>query len=158
MPKPKHSEVTPGELPGRHECKTHQWEFPPPGLREVLGEPWVHSPLPDTGERKEFSTGAVRDASIGKGLFHCIPPCALRALAKRYEDGAQKYGLHNWQKGIPLSCYYNSLMRHTLAAMEGRDDEDHLGAVLWNAAGWLWTLEKIEGGELPAELNDLNHS
>lgn len=50
-----------------------------------------NSPLPDSGERSKFPTGAVRDASIGKGHFHSIPPIAMRKLAKRFEDGARKY-------------------------------------------------------------------
>jgi hypothetical protein len=48
-------------------------------------------PLPDTGQRAQYATGAVRDASIGKGHFHSIPPTALRHLAKRFEDGYRKY-------------------------------------------------------------------
>ena len=58
-------------------------------------------------------------------------------------------------KGIPLSRYQDSLMRHTLAAAEGKTDEDHLGAVLWNAAAWAWTEEAIASGKLPATLKDL---
>lgn len=113
--------------------------------------------LPDSGARSEFSTGAVRDASVGKGYFSLIPPIALRAIAKRFEDGATKYGRDNWQKGIPLSRYVDSLNRHILAAAEGRTDEDHFGAILWNAAAWLWTENEIREGRLPAELDDLTY-
>jgi len=111
--------------------------------------------LPDTGERASFQTGAVRDASVGKGLPAQIPPIAIRKLAQRYEDGASKYGLGNWMKGIPLSRYQDAITRHTLAAAEGQADEDHLGAVLWNAASWAWTEEEIKDGRLPKELDDL---
>lgn len=114
--------------------------------------------LPDSGGRTEYETGAVRDSSIGKGLPSNIPPEAIRRLAKRFEAGRAKYPDSdgpNWMKGIPLSHYQDSLMRHTLAAAEGDESEDHLGAVLWNAAGWIWTLDAIESGDLPASLNDL---
>lgn len=114
--------------------------------------------LPDSGARTEYETGAVRDSSIGKGLPSNIPPEAIRRLAKRFEAGRAKYPDSdgpNWMKGIPLSHYQDSLMRHTLAAAEGDESEDHLGAVLWNAAGWIWTLDAIESGDLPASLNDL---
>lgn len=47
--------------------------------------------LPSTGAMSEFNTGAVRDASAGKGLPSCIPPVALRKLAQRFEEGATKY-------------------------------------------------------------------
>ena len=111
--------------------------------------------LPDTGTRSEFTTGAVRDAMSGKGLPSQIPPEAIRRLALRFEDGATKYGLKNWMQGIPLSRYVDAIVRHTLSAAEGQDDEDHLGAVLWNAAAWIWTERQIIEGRLPAELDDL---
>lgn len=111
--------------------------------------------LPDSGERTEFGTGAVRDAAPGKGLPSAIPPVAIRKLAKRFEDGAAKYGARNWMKGIPLSRYQDAILRHTLQAAEGDASEDHLGAVLWNAAAWAWTEEQIQAGKLPAELDDL---
>lgn len=117
------------------------------------------SPIPDSGARTNFDTGAVRDAAIGKGLFSRIPPLALRKLARRFEDGATKYpdGEHgpNWMQGIPLSRFFDAIQRHSMQAAEGDNTEDHLGAVLWNAAAWAWTNEAIEAGRLPAELNDL---
>ena len=118
-------------------------------------ERWNAAPkLPDSGDRTEFDTGAVRDALSGKGLPSLIPPEALRRLARRFEDGATKYGRDNWQKGIPLSRYHDAIIRHTLAAAEGQTDEDHLGAVLWNAAAWVWTEDAIRSGKLPTELDD----
>jgi hypothetical protein len=111
--------------------------------------------LPDTGARTNYSTGAVRDASEGKGHFHSIPPGALRRIAKRFEDGAKKYSKNNWMKGIALSHYQDSLIRHTLAWAEGDQSEDHVGAILWNAAAMDWTETQIKAGKLPAELNDL---
>lgn len=114
--------------------------------------------LPDSGQRSEFVTGAVRDGSLGKGLPSLIPPVAIRSLAKRFEDGATKYGRDNWQKGIPLSRYVDAIFRHTLAAAEGEGDEDHLGAVLWNAAAWMYTAKMIDEGRLPSELNDLPYA
>lgn len=110
--------------------------------------------LPDSGDRTNFDTGAVRDAMSGKGLPSFIPPEAIRRCAQRFQDGASKYGLHNWMKGIPLTRYQDAITRHTLAAAEGQTDEDHLGAVLWNAAAWVWTQDEIEAGRLPASLDD----
>lgn len=115
------------------------------------------SVLPDSGERTNFDTGAVRDASAGKGTPSLIPPIAIRKMARRFEDGATKYGRDNWMKGIPLSRYQDSLMRHLLQWAEGDTTEDHAGAVLWNMACAAWTEEQIERGELPAELNDLTY-
>ena len=111
--------------------------------------------LPDSGSRAQFSTGAVRDASIGKGHFHSIPPVALRKLAKRFEDGARKYSKDNWMRGISLSHYEDSLTRHILAWKEGDTTEDHAGAIIWNACCMVWTDEEIKAGRLPSSLDDL---
>ena len=57
--------------------------------------------LPDSGMRTAFDTGAVRDAMKRKGIPSMIPTCAIMAMARRFEDGATKYGADNWRKGIP---------------------------------------------------------
>ena len=111
--------------------------------------------LPDSGERAEFSSGAVRDAMQGKGMPSLIPIDALRKVAKRFEDGANKYGRDNWKMGIPASRYIDSLYRHLWALMEDDDAEDHGGAVIWNAMCLVQTLEWVKQGKLPNEINDL---
>ncbi len=111
--------------------------------------------LPDSGARSEFATGAVRDASEGKGNPSLIPIDALRAVSKRFEDGATKYGRDNWQQGIPLSRYVDSLYRHLWQFMEGDDTEDHAGAIIWNAMCLTQTKKWVDQGRLPKELNDL---
>ena len=111
--------------------------------------------LPDSGERSEFSTGAVRDAMSGKGCSSLIAIDALRAYFCRFEDGATKYGRDNWKKGIPLSRYVDSLYRHLWQFMEGDTSEDHGGAVIWNAMCLIQTEKWIAEGKLPNELNDL---
>jgi dATP/dGTP diphosphohydrolase len=111
--------------------------------------------LPDTGARTVFETGAQRDAMEGKGMPHLIPAVAIRKMALRFELGARKYGVGNWMQGIPLSRFQDAIMRHTLAHAEGKTDEDHLGAALWNAAAWAWTEEQIQAGRLPVTLDDL---
>jgi hypothetical protein len=113
------------------------------------------STIPDTGERRSFTTGAVRDASIGKGHFHSIPPVARRAVARRFEDGAKKYAKDNWMKGIPLSAYVDSINRHLMAIEEGDTSEDHHGALIWNSMAMTWTDMEIQAGRLPKTLDDL---
>lgn len=114
--------------------------------------------LPDSGERREFSTGAVRDASKGKGFPHLIPPIAIRGIARRFEDGLNKYGKANFLKGLPLSCLYDSAMRHLMAWAEGDKTEQHLDAAGWNVVVAIWTHDQINKGLLPPELNDLPYS
>lgn len=112
--------------------------------------------LKDNGDRTKFATGAVRDASANKGFFHCLPFIAIERLAKLYEAGARKYGKDNWKKGIPLSRYVDAYFRHGFKLSEGWIDEDHAAALMWNAVGFMWTLNEIEMGLLPAELNDID--
>ena len=123
------------------------------GVAAIEAEP--SSVLPDSGARTEFDTGAVRDAMSGKGMPSLVPPAAIRSLSRRFKDGATKYGRDNWLKGIPLSRYADAIIRHTLAAAEGQTDEDHLGAVLWNAAAWIETERRIQCQLLPDSLDDL---
>ena len=111
--------------------------------------------LPDTGSRNEYSTGAVRDASLGKGHYRSIPPTVMRRLAKRFEDGSRKYEDGNWTKGIPLSNYYDSARRHMDEWLLGKRDEDHLAAAIWNLVCGGWTEEQVMDGSLPDSLDDL---
>ena len=144
-------------------CKIHQdivdgTYFDAPQLTpekcEAYAKEKLHG-LPDTGGRSEFSTGAVRDASEGKGLPSHLPTRALLRASKRFEDGAAKYDAHNWRKGIPLSRYIDSLNRHTWLFMQGDTSEDHLGAISWNALCLSETFDLISEGKLPQSLNDL---
>lgn len=98
--------------------------------------------LKDSGNRREFETGAVRDMQEGKGRCDLLPACALLRLAKHYEAGAMKYEARNWEKGIPISVMIDSAMRHLLKYMDGQTDEDHLAAVAWNILGAMWMEEK----------------
>ena len=121
----------------------------------TVADEHLNPTLPDSGARSEFATGAVRDASEGKGNPSLIPIDALRAVSKRFEDGATKYGRDNWQQGIPLSRYVDSLYRHLWQFMEGDETEDHAGAIIWNAMCLTQTKKWVDQGRLPKELNDL---
>lgn len=116
----------------------------------------------DSGERREFGTGAVRDAAKGKPRLDLISPVAMRrmgthlgvaALAK--EDGGKGYGERNWEKGMPLGTIIASLKRHIDEYLEGGRSEDHPAAILCNAMFLAHTEEMIEKGLLPPELDDL---
>jgi len=89
----------------------------------------------DSGTRREFGTGAVRDMAEGKGDFFSLPPSALLRVAKHYEGGAKKYGRNNYQKGIPISAFMDSALRHIFKYLDGQSDEDHLSAAAFNILG-----------------------
>lgn len=138
--------------------------------------------LNDSGSRREFESGAVRDIGENKGRCDLLPldvvgalccdeilysineyvrtgnhmaivdairtfsvvrygdlKTAMLELSKHYEDGCQKYGERNWEKGIPLHCYIDSGVRHYLKYQRGDTDEPHDRAFLWNMLGAIWT-------------------
>lgn len=102
--------------------------------------------IKDSGKRESFGTGAVRDTADGKGFFDCLPFEALRRLAVHMENGAKKYGKHNWRKGINQSRYLQSALRHLNQFAEGHRDEDHLAAVMFNVAGIIEVEKAVERG------------
>jgi len=120
-----------------------------------MGEKYV---LKDSGTRTEFSTGAVRDAQEGKGRMDLLPMRAIMAVARIFETGAKKYGADNWRKGIPLSRYLDSGLRHAMKFARGDRDEDHLSQCIWNFMCLAETQDMIREGLLPLELNDLRYN
>lgn len=111
--------------------------------------------LKDSGTRTEFATGAVRDAQENKGRMDLLPMRAIVAVAKIFEKGAIKYGPNNWRKGIPLSRYLDSGLRHAMKYARGDKDEDHLSQAVWNFMCLSETQTLIEEGLLATDLNDL---
>jgi hypothetical protein len=111
--------------------------------------------IKDSGKRSEFSTGAVRDVQENKGRLDLLPFLAMLRLSKHYERGCLKYGDRNWEKGIPLSRYFDSGVRHAVKAFMGFKDEHHWTAALWNFSCLIETKDRIELGLLPKELDDL---
>lgn len=109
----------------------------------------------DSGERQVFKTGAHRDSQLGKGRFDLLPMFALFKIAKHFEAGAIKYEPNQWRRGIPLSRYYDSAMRHMAKAMLGMRDEPHFEAACWNLMCLIETKFMIDAGMLPKELDDL---
>jgi hypothetical protein len=109
----------------------------------------------DSGEREQHATGAVRDVRGGKGRFDLLPTRSIRRLAGVYERGALKYADRNWEKGMPLSRYMDSALRHTFQYLEGQRDEDHLAQAAFNLLAVIDHEERIQAGLLPAHLNDL---
>jgi len=109
----------------------------------------------DSGKRQEFGTGAVRDIQEGKGRYDLLPTRAIRRLAKHYENGARKYGDNNYLKGMPMTRFLDSALRHLFKAAEGQKDEDHFIAAVWNLMAIIEYQERIEENLLPRELDDL---
>jgi hypothetical protein len=69
--------------------------------------------------------------------------------------GAAKYAERNWERGMPFSRCVASLKRHLMKYQQGKRDEDHLAAIMFNAMALIHYEEMIERGLLPADLNDM---
>jgi hypothetical protein len=107
------------------------------------------------GAIRKFKSGAVREALGDKGRMDLLPPRALIELSKHFQQGARKYEERNWEKGMPLSQFIDSGMRHLAKLMMGRHDERHDRAAAWNIMCFLETVERIKEGILPRELDDI---
>ena len=105
--------------------------------------------IKDSGERTEFSTGAVWDMKRGVGRMDLLPWYGIMEVSKHCEEGAEKYGEHNVDKGIPLHSLCDSAARHLAKFIAGETDEDHLRAAAWNL---LWALNQRK---THPELDDL---
>jgi len=109
----------------------------------------------DSGERRTFQTGAVRDTATKKPRPDLISPFANLREGEWMRKGAEKYNERNWEKGMPFSVCLASMTRHLLAYASGDRSEDHLAGVRTNASFLMHYEEMICRGVLPASLIDL---
>jgi hypothetical protein len=75
---------------------------------------------------------------FGSHVFN-DPQTMFLEVSKHFEEGAEKYGENNWQKGLPAKCYINSAVRHYLKWLRGDKDEFHDRAFCWNVICACWT-------------------
>ena len=87
----------------------------------------------DSGSKRVFSTGAVRDNADDKPKMELLPLDILMRVSEWYTLGAKKYGDNNWRKGQPQSVCVGCLLRHLTKYCMGMRDEDHLSAIVFNA-------------------------
>lgn len=112
----------------------------------------------DSGERREFDSGMVRDTTEGKTMWHLVADGPmLRRWAELLTRGAVKYAVRNWMKANSeeeLERARESAFRHFIQWYMGEDDEDHGAAVFFNineveyVKGRLDPVMKTEDGAL----------
>ena len=105
------------------------------GITKCMDHKKKKAEIKDSGERTVFGSGAVRDMHEGKGDMVSLPNSAILRLSKHYESGAKKYGRWNYTKGIPVSSFLDSALRHIFKYLDGWDDEDHMSAAAFNILG-----------------------
>ena len=97
--------------------------------------------IKDSGNRRTFDSGAVRDMgdpANPKGRMDLLPWTAIMAVSVHCQLGSEKYGEHNVDRGIPTHSLCDSALRHLAKYLEGWDDEPHLIAAAWNL---LWAIQ-----------------
>lgn len=95
---------------------------------------------------KDFDTqhlaNAIQEAVKTVPVYENMANAILEA-SLLYEAGAIKYGENNWQRGMPLSCYIDSGLRHYLKTLRGDDDEPHYRGFVWNMLCAMWTVNNV---------------
>lgn len=109
----------------------------------------------DSGERRTFSTGAVRDRGGFKPRPDLISPHANLREGAWLAKGAEKYGLRNYEKGMPISECVASMNRHLEAFKLGTQDEDHITAIRTNAGFIIHFEEEIKAGRMDPVIDDM---
>lgn len=93
----------------------------------------------DSGERREFGTGMVRDTNEGKVRYDlAFDGPIFERFARQLTLGAQKYNPRNWMQARTREEYdrfRESAMRHTIMWYMGFRDEDHAAAAVFNFNG-----------------------
>jgi hypothetical protein len=80
-----------------------------------------------------FVSGAIRSKAEDGVRFDLIHPVALIALARVCDEGASKYGEHNWERGMSVTVCINHAMAHYAMFLAGDRTEPHLEHAAWNA-------------------------
>ncbi len=89
-----------------------------------------------------FNTGANRDDNSNKPFIHNLKGYTRQRFGYHTTLGALKYGNGNWEKGMPSSCYLESIDRHLASYMEGNRSEDHLSAIIFGIQGCMINEQK----------------
>ena len=105
--------------------------------------------IADSGERTTYENGFNRDMGEMKGRMDLLPWQAIRQVSIHCEEGAEKYGERNIDRGCPQFSLYSSGIRHMSKVIDPdeNDPEDtltHLRAAAWNI---LWALEQYVNGK-----------
>lgn len=105
----------------------------------------------DSGERKEFASGMVRDTDTNKTYWALVASGPmLRRWAVHLTGGARKYARDNWMLASgeeELARFRESAFRHFIQWYYGETDEDHAAAVYFNINGAEFVKEKLESSK-----------
>lgn len=94
--------------------------------------------------RQQLKDPAAPSAATSPTLpYHLVPPVLLEAVARRFEQGAQKYGANQWRAGLQDPAWLANRANHALAHLlnymhgvkqDGDSPSDNLAAAGWGIA------------------------
>lgn len=116
------------------------------------GEPYEPTPNGNVGVA---ASGAKRDQIGTKLETHLVPYALIGYAALGFNYGACKYGVPNYEKGLPLSVLLNSIDRHTRAMMNGEtlDDDSQLPHLALLASSVAMLCENMVSGTIVLDIN-----
>lgn len=141
-----------------HMCQRHREEFftdmttvqeterptnPKKNIENIVND-LAPFQIKDSGVRKEFASGSLRDTTEGKVNYgKLLDGPMLERWAVHLTNGAKKYpdvspGVANWtliNSPEELARYKESAFRHFMQWYRGDTDEDHASAVFFNING-----------------------
>lgn len=104
--------------------------------------------IKDSGKRKSFASGMVRDITEGKTDFLLTRDGPMyERWAVHLTNGAKKYAKRNWMKAQgqeELERFKESALRHFEQWLRGDEDEDHASAVYFNINGYEYVKGKLK--------------
>jgi len=92
----------------------------------------------------EHKGGFLREDKSNKVDYTLIPHEILTDLAIHYTEGAKKHGIDNWKKSKDNKGFLKSAYRHFIAILLGKEDEDHVSALIWNVSCYKWHKNKYK--------------
>lgn len=107
--------------------------------------------IKDSGARKEFSSGMVRDAADKTEYTRVLDGPMLDRWAEHLSKATKKYpdsqpGVPNWTQANgheEAMRFQESAFRHFLAWIRGERDEDHAAAVFFNINGYEYVRDQF---------------
>jgi hypothetical protein len=103
--------------------------------------------IKDSGKRKVFKTGMLRDADDTKIRYDLIYMPMLVRWAIHMTKGAKKYSPRNWEKAETpeeRERFKESAFRHFIQWFMEEEDEDHACACWFNMCGSEMVKEKLK--------------
>lgn len=141
-------------------------EYQGDGTQAIRQKTFEEFKIKDSGERKQFTSGMVRDVETGKVDFdRALDGPMFERWAAHLTKAVPKYadikpGVPNWTLADDeeaLVRFRKSAIRHFLQWRRGDTDEDHAAAVFFNINGYEYVKERLKSKRNPIPCAAFGH-